>query len=106
MQAVDVLKHAVRPQGHAPDRIGYSTWIFIASVLMAVALLYVWSHIHMTELEYQIARELSSREQITEEQTKLKVELATLRSPRRIETIAREKLQMTYPERAQVIVLK
>ena len=73
---------------------------------MAVALLYVWSHIHMTELEYQIARELSSREQITEEQTKLKVELATLRSPRRIETIAREKLQMTYPERTQVILLK
>jgi len=106
MQAVEVLKHAVRPQEHAPGRIGYSTWIFIASVLMAVALLYVWSHIHMTELEYQIARELSSREQITEEQTKLKVELATLRSPRRIETIAREKLQMTYPERTQVIVLK
>ena len=73
---------------------------------MTVALLYVWSHIHMTELEYQIARELSSREQIMEEQTKLKVELATLRSPRRIETIARERLQMTYPERIQVIVLK
>jgi cell division protein FtsL len=73
---------------------------------MAVALLYVWSHIHMTELEYQIARELNSREQIMEEQMKLKVELATLRSPRRIETIAREKLQMTYPERKQVIVLK
>jgi cell division protein FtsL len=49
---------------------------------------------------------MSSREQIMEEQTKLKVELATLRSPRRIETIAREKLQMTYPERTQVIVLK
>jgi cell division protein FtsL len=106
MQAVEVLKHTAQPQEHASGRIGYSTWIFIASVLMAVALLYVWSHIHMTELEYQIARELSSREQIMEEQMKLKVELATLRSPRRIETIAREKLQMTYPERKQVIVLK
>ena len=106
MQAVEVLKHTGQSQEHAPGRIGYSTWIFIASVLMAVALLYVWSHIHMTELEYQIARELNSREQIMEEQTKLKVELATLRSPRRIETIAREKLQMTYPERTQVILLK
>ena len=106
MQAVEVLKQTVRPQEDASSRIGYSTWIFIASVLMAVALLYVWSHIHMTELEYQIARELSSREQITEEQTKLKIELATLKSPQRIETIARERLQMTYPEREQVIVLK
>jgi len=106
MQAVEVLKQTVQPQEHVSGRIGYSTWIFIASVLMAVALLYVWSHIHMTELEYQIAQELSSREQIMDEQMKLKVELATLRSPRRIETIAREKLQMTYPERKQVIVLK
>ncbi|MBE0558537.1 MAG: cell division protein FtsL, partial [Proteobacteria bacterium] len=65
-----------------------------------------WSHIHMTELEYQVARELSSREQLTEEQAKLKLELATLKSPRRIEAIAREKLQMTYPEREQVILLR
>jgi cell division protein FtsL len=106
MEAVEVLKQTVRPEEHASDDVGYSTWIFIASILMAVALIYVWSHIHMTELEYQIARELSGREQLTEEQAKLKVELATLRSPQRIETIAREKLQMVYPEREQVISIK
>ena len=106
MQAVEVLKQTVRAQDGQSGSISYSTWIFITSVLMAVTLIYVWSHIHMTELEYQIARELSSAEQIKEERTKLKMELATLRSPRRIETIAREKLQMTYPERTQVIMLK
>ncbi|MBU2055122.1 MAG: cell division protein FtsL [Proteobacteria bacterium] len=106
MQAVEVLRQTVRQQDNASGSIGYSTWIFIASVLMAVALLYVWSHIHMTELDYQIARELSSREQLVEEQAKLKLEMATMKSPQRIETIAREKLQMTYPEREQVILLK
>ena len=106
MEAVEVLKQTVRPQEESAGRIGYSTWIFITTVLMAVALLYVWSHIHMTELEYQVAQEMSRRAQITEEQTKLKLELATLKSPQRIETIARERLQMTYPEREQVIVLK
>ncbi len=106
MQAVEVLKQTVREQDRASSDVGYSTWIFIASILLAVALIYVWSHIHMTELEYQIAQELSSREQLAEEQAKLKLELATLKSPQRIETIAREKLQMTYPEREQVILLK
>lgn len=106
MQAVEVLKQTVREQDRASFDVGYSTWIFIASVLLAVALIYVWSHIHMTELEYQIAQELSSREQLAEEQAKLKVELATLKSPQRIETIAREQLQMTYPGREQVILLK
>jgi len=60
----------------------------------------------MTELEYQIARELSGRERLTEEQAKLKVELATLKSPQRIETIARKKLSMVYPDREQVISIK
>ena len=106
MQAVEVLKQTVREQDRTSVNVGYSTWIFIATILMAVLLIYVWSHIHMTELEYQIARELSSKEQLAEEQAKLKVELATLKSPQRIEIIAREKLQMTYPGREQVILLK
>ena len=105
MQAAEVLKQTVRERDAAGD-VGYGTWIFIASILMAVALIYVWSHIHMTELEYQLARELSTRERLTEEQAKLKLELATLKSPQRIETIAREKLLMVYPEREQVILLK
>ena len=106
MQAVEVLRQTVREQDRTSVNFGYSAWIFIATVLMAVLLIYVWSHIHMTELEYQIARELSSKEQFSEEQSKLKVELATLKSPQRIEIIAREKLQMTYPGREQVILLK
>lgn len=106
MQAVEVLKQTVREQDRTSVNVGYSTWIFMATVLMAVLLIYVWSHIHMTELEYQIARELSSKELLAEEHAKLKLELATLKSPQRIEMIAREKLQMTYPGREQVIVLK
>lgn len=106
MQAVEVLRQTVRDQERTSVNIGYSAWIFIATVLMAMLIIYVWSHIHMTELEYQIARELSSKEQFTEEQAKLKLELATLKSPQRIEVIAREKLSMIYPGREQVILLK
>jgi cell division protein FtsL len=106
MQAVEVLKQTARAQDGSSGSLGYSTWIFITTLLMAVALLYVWCHIHMTELEYQIAQELSSQAQLAEDQAKLKLELATLKSPQRIETIAREKLQMTYPGREQVILLK
>lgn len=106
MQAVEVLKHTVRQEDDSPTSIGYSTWVFIVSLLLAVALIYVWSHIHMTELEYQLAQELTAQEQLIQEQKRLKVELATLKSPQRIESIALNRLQMTYPERKQVILLK
>jgi cell division protein FtsL len=106
MQAAEILKHTIPRKNDSSASIGFSTWVFVASVFMAVALIYVWSHIHMTELEYQIARELTTREQLIDEQKKLKVELATLKSPQRIESIARGKLQMSYPGRKQVILLK
>jgi cell division protein FtsL len=86
--------------------IKYPTFIFFAVVLMIVALIYVGSHIRMTELEYSIATELSAQEQKLEEQKKLKLEYAMLKSPQRIESISKSKLQMSYPDNAQVIVLK
>jgi cell division protein FtsL len=86
--------------------VKYSTFILVTFALMAVALIYVWSHIHMTELEYQIAREISIKEKLLDDQRKLKVESATLKSPQRIEAIAKEKLAMVYPDRDQVIILK
>ena len=75
-------------------------------MLIFVALIYVGSHIHMTELEYKVAAVLNAKEQNLEEQKKLKLEYAMLKSPQRIESIASSKLQMSYPERDQVIVLK
>ncbi len=78
----------------------------VICAVMFLPLLYVWPHIRMTELEYQVAEEMSVRRQLLEEREKLKIEYATLKAPQRIETIAREKLQMTYPVRDQVVNIK
>jgi cell division protein FtsL len=86
--------------------IKYPTFIVFAIVLMFVFVAYVGSHIRMTELEYSIAAELNAQEQKLEEQKKLKLEYAMLKSPQRIESIVRSKLQMSYPDNDQVIVLK
>jgi len=89
-----------------PLGIKYSTFIIFAIVLMFVALIYVGSHIHMTELEYSIATELNAQQQKLEEQKKLRLEYAMLKSPQRLESIMRSKLQMSYPDNDQIIVLK
>jgi cell division protein FtsL len=90
----------------AAPRLKYSVFLFVAFVLMAVAIAYVWSHIQMTRLEYQVAEEMTRKEQLLEEQRRLKLEFATLKSPHRIESIAKNSLHMSYPERDQVIVIK
>jgi cell division protein FtsL len=105
MQSEEVIQGNVCDVEKVSTQIKYSNFIFVTLVLMAVALFYVWSHIRMTELEYMVAAEMSIKEKLVEEQTKLKVEIATLKSPQRLEAIAREQLQMTYPTRDQVIIL-
>jgi cell division protein FtsL len=86
--------------------VRFSTLIAITLIVIIMALLYVWSHTRMTELEYQVAEELSRKERLLEEQKRLKVEYATLKSPQRIEDIARDKLQMIYPDRNQIVIIK
>jgi cell division protein FtsL len=84
----------------------YSSFIVAAFVLMAMLSLYVWSHVRMTQLEYKAAAELNRKEQLLDEQRKLKMDVATLKSRKRIEAIARDSLNMTFPEHNQVIVVK
>ncbi|MCD6487083.1 MAG: cell division protein FtsL [Syntrophobacterales bacterium] len=80
--------------------------ILIALIFMAVALVYVWFRISITKIDYRIAEEMHRGDTLMEENRKLKIEVATLKSPHRIESIARTKLGMCYPERDQVIFLK
>jgi cell division protein FtsL len=105
MQSEEVIHRNVCNEEEVSSGLRYSPFIFVTLVLMAVALVYVWSHIRMTELEYTVAEEMSIKEKLLEEQTKLKVEIATLKSPQRLEAITKEKLQMTYPTRDQFVIL-
>ncbi|HOO90972.1 MAG TPA: cell division protein FtsL [Syntrophales bacterium] len=84
----------------------FSRLIFGALMFMAVILVSVWFRISITNIDYRIAEEMHLRDRLLEENRRLKIEIATLKSPGRIESIARNTLGMDYPERDQVIFLK
>jgi len=96
----------VRDGGRLVFGLKQVPFLMVICAVMLLSLFYVWPHIRMTELEYQVAEEMGNRQRLLEEREKLKIEYATLKSPQRIENLAREKLQMTYPERDQLVNLK
>jgi cell division protein FtsL len=104
-EAMDQIR-PVKEKSSTSAGAKYSTFILATLILTIVALLYVGSHIRMTRIEYEIAAALSAKELLLEEQKKLKLEMAMLKSPHRIEQIAKAKLQMSYPDAEQVIVIK
>ncbi len=97
---------AIKIADHEIIGVKYSSFIYAALIFMVIALVYVWCHIHITELNYDIAREIKLRDRLLKENNELKMEIGMLKSPARIEAFARDKLQMHYPERDQVVILK
>jgi cell division protein FtsL len=74
--------------------------------LIGGSLFYVWSRIQVIQLGYEISSDLKMERTLTEENTKLRLEIATLKSYARIEKVAVEELRMAKPKPEQVIVIR
>ncbi len=83
-----------------------STIVIFSIVIAQILLIEYGNYNHMTMLEDSMAKEMQTKERLLEEQRRLKVEIAALRSPQRIEAFAKNRLQMQYPDNEQIIVKK
>jgi cell division protein FtsL len=69
-------------------------WAFLFLLFAAVGILHVASRVLVVDAGYQLSRLEHEGQRLALENSKLKVELATLKSPGRLEKLAREKLGM------------
>jgi cell division protein FtsL len=78
----------------------------IAGFLVLVLLFSAWQHFELLRHGYQI--EQMQRERATEEDAarQLRLEIETLRSPKRIEALATERLHLVAPTREEAIVIE
>ena len=74
-------------------------------LLLAVSLFFVWSRVQVTGLEYEISQLESSLRDMRQETSSLRLEAASLRSPERIERVARKELNLRLPTAEQVITV-
>lgn len=70
------------------------------------SLFYVWSRIQVIQFGYEISSAIKSGRGLAEENKKLRLEIATLKSYARIEKLATEELGMSKPRADQVIVIR
>jgi len=80
--------------------------IGIIVIVTAVSVFHVWSRVKVMDLNLKVGelrRELKGQEQ---EQGRLKLEVASLKMPARIETLAKGELGMSLPSEQQVVQVK
>lgn len=72
------------------------------AAMAACLLVYAWQHFECIQIRYRIEQLESQRAQAAEFNQQLHLEVATLRSPMRVDAIARNQLGLTVPAPGQV----
>ena len=81
-------------------------WVSIAGFLVVVLLFSAWQHFELLRHGYQIEemqRQKAAEEEITR---RLRLEIETLKAPKRIEALATQKLHLVAPSRDEAIVIE
>lgn len=77
----------------------------LCAVFAAVGIVHVSSRVMVVRTGYRLSELQQEQRTLARENDRLKLELATLKSPRRLEKLAREDLGMAAPAAHQVIPL-
>jgi cell division protein FtsL len=82
-------------------------YLMVVMVLLTlVSIFHVWSRVKVIDMNLQVAeitRQIKEQEQ---EQNRLKLEVASLKTPARIEALAKGELGMALPTEQQVVNVK
>lgn len=81
-------------------------WMLIGGFLVGVLLFSAWQHFVLLQHGYATERLQQERAELEEIQRKLRLEIETLTSPRRIETIAIEELKMVPAAPGSSVVIE
>jgi len=91
----------VRPM--APNRMREcARLVLLGGAIALCAFLYAWQHFETIQLRYKLESMRGERSQAAEFNQELKLEVAGLRAPGRIDIIARRQLGLTAPVPGQV----
>lgn len=84
---------------------GMATWFLLMSVFIVQLLFYTWCRVQCTQVGYEISKEAAHYQRLLTFQNHLKVELATLKSPERLSSIAVSRLGLVNPSSVQAVIL-
>lgn len=79
--------------------------VILTAALIALVLIHVWLRLQVVHTGYVLSTTSKLQSRLEQENRELKIELATLTSPERLELLARQRLGLRAPEKGQVIVL-
>jgi cell division protein FtsL len=100
------------PKLHSLDVVLGRRWdlfpyLMVVMVLLTlVSVFHVWSRVKVIDMNLQIAGITKDIREQEQEQNRLRLEVASLKTPARIEALAKGELGMALPTEQQVVIVK
>ncbi|MDP2863990.1 MAG: cell division protein FtsL [Desulfobacterales bacterium] len=80
-------------------------WTIIMVLFISELFIYTWCRVQCVKTGYEISKETDKNLKLTALQKNLKIEIARLKSPKRIAKIATQQLGLIMPKPGQVIII-
>lgn len=101
----DVLGQQIVKERTIAWKEGFKRSMLIVAALVFFSLLFVWSRIEVVQIGYEISYANKVYQNVSRENQRLRVEVASLKSPSRIEEIAKNRLDLVHPTHEQIIII-
>ena len=79
--------------------------LVIMGLFIAELLFYTWCRVQSIQTRYEISELKVKQQQLVTHQDNLKIELARLKSPKRIAKIAKQQLGLSAPTSKQLVII-
>jgi cell division protein FtsL len=79
--------------------------LILMGLFIAELLFYTWCRVQCVQTRYEISELKVSQQRLAAHKDSLKIELARLKSPKRIAKIAEQQLGLIVPTRKQLIII-
>jgi len=100
-----IINHNVIRETDSRSHRDYIVVTVLGAVLVLSLFIYAWQHYQWIQYGYRIEEAQKKKQQLAEIGRQLRLERASLRSPQRIDAIARQQLGMVIPSPGQLVTL-
>ena len=106
VRAGTLKSQKVRSRRDFSDMSFIYTSVLLATICLTVLCGYIWSRITVVSIGYDISTANRERDNLIEQNRRLRIAFERLKSPERIEEIASRELNLVHPEREQVVDIR
>jgi len=101
----DILGQQIVKERGVPWKEGFKYYLIVSVALVLCSLFFVWSRLEVVQIGYEISQANKIYQERIKENQRLRVEVSSLRSPSRIENIAKSTLGFINPKQEQFIII-